>query len=464
MTGKVPPAPWRNRIVGVGEEAPDQLLANPQNWRTHPAPQRDALRGSLSEVGWVQQVMVNRRTGFVVDGHARIEEALSRHEATVPVLYVDLDPDEEALVLATLDPIGAMATANGARLAELLAEISPPDAALAALLAGMAARAGIAPKAGLADPDDVPELSDKPYVRTGELWILGEHRLLCGDATNAQDVARLLDGATPTLLATDPPYGVSLDQTWRDGVKGTALVRGRGANAGAERPPMMLAGPMGHPGGEDATRAPTRRHRRTVGHRNTSISGDTRVDWSEAFALVPSLQVGYVWHAGVHAAEVAQGLERIGYLIVAQVIWDKGLFAMGRSWYHWSHEPCWVVRKPGAKVPFYGERNQATVWRAPSPKRLALPTNRNEAAPEPRSLGAATDYRAAGLARSQRGARDGPGPSFGPYRVRRSPARFFGSQLDDVDQPEDHHHDNDHADDSDATASGVHFDLPFSNQ
>jgi hypothetical protein len=187
VTGKVPPAPWRNRIVGVGEEAPDQLLANPQNWRTHPAPQRDALRGSLSDVGWVQQVMVNRRTGFVVDGHARLEEALSRHELTVPVLYVDLDPDEEALVLATLDPIGAMATTNGARLAELLAEISPPDAALAALLADMAARAGIAPKAGLADPDDVPELSDEPYVRTGELWILGEHRLLCGDATNAQD-------------------------------------------------------------------------------------------------------------------------------------------------------------------------------------------------------------------------------------------------------------------------------------
>ena len=77
------------------------------------------------------------------------------------------------------------------------------------------------------------------------------------------------------------------------------------------------------------------------------VSGDTRVDWSEAFALVPSLTVGYVWHAGVHAAEVAAGLERIGFEIVSQVIWDKGLFAMGRSWYHWGHEPCWVVRRTG---------------------------------------------------------------------------------------------------------------------
>src|SRR5438128_1559091 len=100
---------WRNRIVGTGEQAPDQLVANPRNWRTHPGPQRDALRGSLAEVGWVQQVLVNQRTGHVVDGHARVEEALSRKEPSVPVLYVDLDEAEEALVLATLDPIGAMA-------------------------------------------------------------------------------------------------------------------------------------------------------------------------------------------------------------------------------------------------------------------------------------------------------------------------------------------------------------------
>jgi DNA modification methylase len=90
--------------------------------------------------------------------------------------------------------------------------------------------------------------------------------------------------------------------------------------------------------------------------------------WADAFALVPSLTVGYVWHAGVHAAAVAEGLVRIGFDIVAQVIWDKERFAMGRSWYHWGHEPCWVVRRRGAKVVFLGERNQSTVWRAPSPK------------------------------------------------------------------------------------------------
>jgi hypothetical protein len=72
----------------------------------------------------------------------------------------------------------------------------------------------------------------------------------------------------------------------------------------------------------------------------------------------------------VHASEVAEGLVAIGFEIVAQVIWDKGLFAIGRSWYHWNHEPCWVVRRSGAKVPFRGSRDQATIWRVPSPKMI----------------------------------------------------------------------------------------------
>lgn len=130
---------WRNRILGTGEEDPTQLLANPRNWRRHPVPQRKALRGSLSTVGWVQQVMVNQRTGFVVDGHARIEEAITNGEPTVPVLYVDLSEDEEALVLATLDPIGALAESDTKALAELLAEISTSDKGLQDLLTSLAA-------------------------------------------------------------------------------------------------------------------------------------------------------------------------------------------------------------------------------------------------------------------------------------------------------------------------------------
>ncbi|HSW41627.1 MAG TPA: hypothetical protein VLM76_03875, partial [Patescibacteria group bacterium] len=343
MTPTAATALWRSRITGSGEEAPAQLLANPGNWRTHPKAQQDALAGALDQVGWVQQVMVNRRTGFVVDGHARVALAISRGEPTVPVLYVDLAPEEEALVLATLDPIGAMAGRDEEKLRALLAEVTVDDAGLLALLGDLR---GNDPKAGLTDPDEVPEPPAEPYVKPGELWRLGDHRLLCGDATNPEDVARLLDGAAPTLLATDPPYGVQLDQTWRDGVYNGPhkRVNGWGVVAGAEKPYMMREAPAGQPDGEDATR-PTRGARgRTVGHRRTSISGDVRADWSEAFALVPSLQVGYIWYASIHTLEVLQGLLGIGFELASQVIWDKGLFPIGRSWYHWNHEPCFVIR------------------------------------------------------------------------------------------------------------------------
>jgi len=353
-------APWQSRIIGHEEVDPRTLVANPANWRTHPSGQAKSLAAALGEIGWVAEVMVNQRTGRLIDGHLRVEMALSRNEPTIPMVLVDLSESDERLVLATFDPLTAMATADKAKLEDLLRALMPTDDGLQVLLDDLADRNGIR-QLGLTDPDDLGPEPDQTetYIQPGDLWLLGEHRLLCGDATDPDDVARLLDGAEPTLLSTDPPYGVSLDPTWRDGVYN--------ALGPAERPYMRIDGQSDDNNATGANGAP---HGRSVGHRNTSISGDTRIDWSEAFELVPSLNVGYVWHAGVHAAAVADGLTRIGFEIVSQIIWDKGLFAMGRSWYHWSHEPCWVVRKPGSKVPFLAERNQATIWRAPSPKMI----------------------------------------------------------------------------------------------
>ena len=116
--------PCRSRIVASGSEVPEQLVANPSNWRVHPRHQREALAGSLDKVGWVRQVLVNRRSGFVIDGHARVALAVARKEPLVPVLYVDLDPAEERLVLATLDPIGALAGHDSDRLTALLADVA----------------------------------------------------------------------------------------------------------------------------------------------------------------------------------------------------------------------------------------------------------------------------------------------------------------------------------------------------
>jgi len=149
--------------VGTGEEAPDQLLANPANWRIHPKPQQDALGDALDDIGWIQQVVVNRQSGHLVDGHLRVSLAMRNNEPTVPVLYVDLDPREEALALATLDPIGAMAAADKEQLDELLRDVDTGSAALQEMLAGLAAGVGIGGDDWGAALGDLPDGDRAPF-------------------------------------------------------------------------------------------------------------------------------------------------------------------------------------------------------------------------------------------------------------------------------------------------------------
>lgn len=133
-------ARWTNRIVGEGDEAPDQLMANPRNWRIHPVGQQDTMANTLSELGWIQRVIVNRTTGNVIDGHMRIALAISEGENTVPVTYVELTEQEEAIALATFDPITAMAVPDPEQFDRLIADItgdaSPVDDALQEIAKG----------------------------------------------------------------------------------------------------------------------------------------------------------------------------------------------------------------------------------------------------------------------------------------------------------------------------------------
>jgi hypothetical protein len=102
----------KNRIVGQGQESPDQLLANPKNWRIHPNHQRIALLRILDTVGWVSPVIVNQTTGHLIDGHLRVTVAMERDEQTIPVVYVALSEQEEDMVLATLDPLRSLAISD----------------------------------------------------------------------------------------------------------------------------------------------------------------------------------------------------------------------------------------------------------------------------------------------------------------------------------------------------------------
>jgi DNA modification methylase len=354
--------------LSVEEVSIDELRPDPANPRRISEEDLDALERSLRQFGFVQPVLARREDQTVIGGHQRLVAARRLGLTTVPVTWLDISVEQARVLGLALNKISG--SWDEQLLARLIADLqATPDVDLTLSgfgedeIGDLLRKLEVREKREHVESFDLDEALDEarrgPRTKLGDLWTLGDHRLLCGDATSPADVARLLDGAEPKLLTTDPPYGVSLDGSWRDGVYN--------ALGPAEKTYMRVSG---HPDGADATGAPGGARGRTRGHRNTKLSGDTRVDWSEAFALVPSLQVGYVWHAGVHADEVAVGLKAIGFEIVAQVIWDKGLFAMGRSWYHWSHEPCWVVRKAGAKVPFRGSRDQATIWRVPSPKMI----------------------------------------------------------------------------------------------
>lgn len=155
---------WRNRIVSHGEERPDQLLANPRNWRIHPKHQQQALEGVLSEVGWIQDVIVNKRTGFVLDGHLRVGLAISTNQPAVPVKYVDLDEDEETLVLATFDPLAALAVADREQQVALLNEVTTEDTAVQELLAMLVAHSPYEPNL---DPTiAIPEYDANDVAKT----------------------------------------------------------------------------------------------------------------------------------------------------------------------------------------------------------------------------------------------------------------------------------------------------------
>lgn len=160
---KAKPSRFRNRIVGHGEVDPTQLVANPLNFRRHGAKQKSALRGSLNELGWIEEVLVNRVTGNMLDGHARVEEAIASHQPTVPVTYVELTEEEERAALASLDPIAAMATQDDTVLTDLLEQVDAKDQELRAFL-GSLVPDGESPADIEVKEIDIGEVKDRFWV------------------------------------------------------------------------------------------------------------------------------------------------------------------------------------------------------------------------------------------------------------------------------------------------------------
>ena len=309
----------RNRIKSLRQVRASELVPHPKNWRTHPEAQADALRGVLSEVGFAGAILTRTLPDGklqIIDGHLRAE---TLPDMKVPVLVTDLTEAEADKLLATLDPMAAMAEADDAKLRELLAGIDTESEALKAMLDGLAK--DVALPVDVVE-DEVPPVPANPITKPGDLWTLGEHRLLCGDSTKAEDVARLLDGRTPFIMVTDPPYGVDYDSDWR-------------LQAGINKPWQKLA--------------------------SGKVENDDRVDWTEAYAHFAG-HVAYVWHAGRFAADIVANLRDAGFDIRTQIIWAKPSLVMGRGHYHWQHEPAWYAVRKGGSAKWCGDRTQSTVW------------------------------------------------------------------------------------------------------
>ena len=199
----------KDRIIDFKRVKASSLHPHPRNWRTHPDNQKDALKGVLAEIGYADALVVRKDgNGFqILDGHLRAE---TTPDAQVPILVTDLNDDEADKFLVTHDPLGALATTDDDNLKHLLAGVDTGSQALTKMLEDMA-DFDITPNDGLTDEDDAPETPADPITKPGDLILLGDHRLLCGDSTNADDVARLMDGKEAVCVFTDPPYGVNVE-------------------------------------------------------------------------------------------------------------------------------------------------------------------------------------------------------------------------------------------------------------
>ncbi|QFT59519.1 putative methyltransferase [Sulfitobacter sp. THAF37] len=298
------------------------LIPYANNARTHSEAQVARIAASIREFGCNNPVLIDGGNGIIA-GHGRVLAARKLGLATVPVIelahlneaqkrsYIladnrlaeqaGWDPELLALELGDLGELGVDLTGLGFGSLEL-DELLGLD---------------------VADPKEeaTPEPPVVPVSGPGDLWCLGPHRLLCGDATDQECVTRLLNGVKPHLMATDPPFGVNYDPDWRNRVEASETKR------------------------------------------TGKVLNDHRADWREAWALFPG-DVAYVWHGALHATTVADSLIATGFDIRSQIIWAKERHVLSRGHYHWQHEPAWYAVR--GKGHWSGDRKQSTLWSIPS--------------------------------------------------------------------------------------------------
>ncbi len=294
-----------------------------KNPRTHPPEQIDLIARSMQDDGVTTPILVDEN-GVIIAGHGRRLAALKNEYEKYPVVVArGWSEDKKRAVRLKDNAYGLLSGWDKALIGAELAELKVAGFDMPLLgfpesqLIGWGVPSGTE---GLGSAEVAPELPKHPVVRTGDLWKLGEHRLLCGDATSAKDVASLLGKDRPHLMVTDPPYGVDYDPMWRDRDLAT-------------------------------WKKPQRRGR---------VPNDDRADWTEAWKLFPGT-VAYVWHPDRELIALVS-LESTDLLLRAKIVWVKPKLSVARGHYHYQHESLAYCVRKGETAHWQGSRTQSTVW------------------------------------------------------------------------------------------------------
>lgn len=312
-----------------------ELKPHPRNSRTHSEVQIEQIAASMGEFAFTIPILIDDK-GVILAGHGRQLAGLKKWgaETEVPVTIAHGWSEQKKRGYIIADN---RLTEQGGWNQELLRgemmelqgffpDLSPLG--FTKLELGDLLRA---PQVWKSDPEEVPDLPTDPVSQLGDMWMLGDHRIICGDSTDREVVVRLLDGTKPHLMVTDPPYGVNYDADWRNSAQ-----RASGKPFGG----------------------------RAVG----KVKNDDRVDWTAAWALFDG-DVAYVWHGALYVGDVGNQLKSQKLQLRALIVWNKSNFAVSRGHYHWKHETLWYAVREGASGHWSGDRSQTTVWDIAKPQK-----------------------------------------------------------------------------------------------
>ncbi len=301
------------------------LQPAPYNPRTISQEAARGLQTSLKRFGIVQPIIWNKRSKTIVGGHQRKEALLAQGVQESEVVVVDLDPTEEKALNITLNNPYVEGQFTGG-LQGLLTELqeSMPEAFDELRLKELLEEAA---EETPPDIDNIPSAPAKPASKPGDLWILGDHRLLCGDSTKEENVKRLFGSERAACVFTDPPYGVSYED--------------KGGNFG------MIKNDQLRDDGLVKLLQPALR-------------------WAVKYSATDA--GFYIWHASSTRDDFSYAMKAAGLVERQYLIWAKNGFSMSWSDYKWSHEPCFYASKAERKPAFYGDPTNNTIWRVSTVK------------------------------------------------------------------------------------------------